>query len=124
GALVGAADGLEVAVGGEAEVEGAGLGDRRRVGVAGGGQLVKGQSPGDGRRVVDDHRDRVAGGGVARRVGDHGVELIAAVGQAAQIGRAGSRGGAEVGGAVVWGAEEVAVAVGGQAQAEGARRAV
>src|SRR5207248_1909299 len=120
GNLVGDADAVEVAVGGQAEVEGAVLGDRRRVGVGSAGRRGRGQSPGDGRRVVDDHGDRVAGGGVARRVGGDGVELIAAVGQAALVRRGGSPGGAAVGGNLVGDADAVEVAVGGEAEVEGA----
>src|SRR5204862_232194 len=79
GSLVGDADAVEGAVAAEAEVERAVLGDRRRVGAAGVGQVGEGQSPGDRRGVVDHDRDGVAGRGVGGRIGDDGVELVGAV---------------------------------------------
>src|SRR4029079_4353356 len=81
GNLISDAGAVGIVVAAPAEVEGAVLGDRRRVAAAGVLEAGEGQSPGGRIGVVDRDGDVVAGRGVAGRIGDDGVEGVGAVGE-------------------------------------------
>src|SRR5207248_1360426 len=111
GDLIDHADAIGVAVAAQAQIADAGLGDRLRLAAAGVGQVLHALPTRRSSDLVDHHLDRVAGRAVARRVGDHGAELVIAIGQTGLARRCRRPGAAAIGGDLIDHADAIGVAV-------------